>query len=239
MVNSFFRQLALKSTPFSLLGQCILCADPAQTDLDLCSSCCAELPLLNHACQRCALPLTTPSEPLCGECLQSPPPFSRCHASWLFHPPIAQLISGFKYNRQLSYGHTLAKISSKYIVSAYNTQPLPDLIIPTPMHWLRHLRRGHNHSELLAQHYAKHLRLPLTHAVKRSKPTPPQQTLNAQQRKQNLRGAFSVSNQVKDKRIALVDDVMTTGATATEISRCLLRAGASEVHIWCLARTPH
>ncbi|MEE8058380.1 MAG: phosphoribosyltransferase family protein [Pseudomonadales bacterium] len=238
MVNRFFQAFYSKSPPLAVIGQCILCGDCGQPGLDLCRPCSDELPLLSHCCQRCALPLTDGSQNNCGQCLQSPPPFQHTKATWHYSPPIAQLISSFKYNHRYSYGHTLAKIMGFKLASAYTHNNLPDVIIATPLHWYRQLRRGFNQSEQLTQSLAKHLNIPPLRAVKRCKSTPPQQSLNARQRKQNLQGAFTVCADVTGKRLALVDDVMTTGATASEISRCLLKAGAAEIHIWCLARTP-
>lgn len=238
MVNSFFHRLRAYFIRFRPLGRCILCDSHAQPELDICAACAVDLPALGPCCSGCALPMTTNAADLCGQCLLSPPPFSLAIASWLYAPPVAQLIAAFKYEQRLSYGETLAKINAKTLVSTYRQRQLPDLITPTPLHWRRHLQRGFNQSDLLAQHYAKQLNIPLQQLIKRDKATPPQQALNAKQRKQNLSNAFSVCGNVRGKSVALVDDVMTTGATATEISRCLLAAGAREVHIWCLARTP-
>ena len=235
MVNRFFR-------PPALIGQCILCGDAGQPGLDICLPCLRELPVIHHCCQQCALSLSDPASLLCGLCVQNKPPFSRARALWHYQAPIAQLISGFKYNRRYSFGNTLAIIMADSIVSAHlhgeMYRPSPDLIIPTPLHWYRRLRRGFNQSEQLACVLSERLNIPMLRAIKRRKATPPQQSLNAQQRKNNLRKAFEVTDDIRNLHVAVVDDVMTTGATATEISHCLLDAGAREVEIWCLARTP-
>ena len=238
MVNRFFQRLRAL-LPLELPGQCILCGASSNRTLDLCRACEDDLPLISHACTRCALPLTTRSAQYCGQCLQTPPPFERTIAVWHYRPPIAQLISGFKYNNRYSYGQTLVKIMAEQLVSTHYGSHLPDLIVPTPLHWRRQLKRGFNQSQQLAHYLSSRLHVPLALAVKREKMTSPQQSLNARQRRQNLRGAFTVTGNVDGKRLALVDDVMTTGATVTEISRSLLAAGALEIHIWCLARTPH
>ena len=238
MVNRIFRALHTLPPPVTVLGQCVLCGDAGQIGLDMCSPCVADLPTLGPCCPRCAIPLTDKSPDYCGQCLLIPPPFLRTVAAWHYRAPIAQLISGFKYNSHYSYGHTLAKIMTTRLVSAYIKQPFPDLVTAIPLHWTRRLKRGFNQSEQLARHYAKVLDITTAPTVKRCKATAPQQSLDALQRQQNLRGAFSAIADVTGRRIALVDDVMTTGATASEVSRCLLEAGAMEVHIWCLARTP-
>jgi ComF family protein len=242
MVNSFFKRLrSLSQRPGKLWikGQCILCADKGQDTADICQACETDLPRVGHQCLRCALPLTDADQTECGQCLQAPPPFQRTHAPWLYQPPTAQLISAFKYRRHYSCGRTLAIIASASIVSAYKYDRLPDIITPTPLHWYRHLQRGFNQSEHLASVFAKQLHRPMQHLLKRNKATPAQQLLNARKRRQNLRGAFQVIGEVQGKTVAVVDDVMTTGATVSEISQVLLNAGAKEVHIWVLARTPH
>lgn len=239
MVNYFWSRLRPHIALPTLLGQCILCADHAQPALDLCQACEAELPFLGPHCLQCALPLNTIHEHHCGQCLTSPPPFHRSEAIWLYQPPVAQLLSAFKYQKKLSYGHMLAKIASKQIASAYLPSALPEVLCPIPLHWRRHLQRGFNQSELLASRFSCYLDIPLAHHLCRRQSTPPQQGLNAKQRANNLRNVFSVQGDVRDKTIAVVDDVMTTGATAAEASHCLLAAGAKAVHIWCLARTPH
>ncbi len=249
MVNRFFHAF-LRKLPLSLAGQCILCGANNhrncttnalrldRRNLDLCLACENDLPSINHGCQHCALPLAVKSARDCGQCLRSPPPFKRTIAAWPYSPPIAQLISGFKYNRHYSYGQSLGKVLASKLASTYKHNNIPQLIVPTPLHWWRQLQRGFNQSEQLASCLSSQLQVPISRAVKRIKPTPPQQTLNAQQRRHNLQGVFTVTRPVRGKRLALVDDVMTTGATAAEISRCLLSAGALEVHVWCLARTP-
>ncbi|WP_101758319.1 ComF family protein [Oceanicoccus sp. KOV_DT_Chl] len=236
MVNRFFHSIKPLLT-LGQLSQCILCAAHGQQQLDLCTACEQELPWLGHHCQRCALPLSQPSAKECGLCQQHPPPFARTVASFAYGPPIAQMISGLKHNKHYGYGRTLCFINTRMIASAYLHSQLPDLIMPTPLHWSRRLIRGFNQSDLLAQDLSQKLGIPLRHGLIRHKRTPAQQSLNAQQRRRNLRGAFAVKADIVGQRIALIDDVMTTGATVREISQLLIKAGAAEVHVWVLART--
>ena len=238
MVNSLWFRKSTRLSPTSIRGRCILCSGSGQLGLDLCLACEREFPFLGPNCISCALPMTQLDERYCGQCLHSPPAFSRTEAIWEYHPPIAQLISAFKYNRQLSYGNVLFKIAASRFASAYYHSLYPDILTPVPLHWRRRLVRGFNQSELIAQHLAKQLHIPLMRTLKRTKSTASQQSLDANTRRRNLKGAFRVTEHVEGKVIAVVDDVMTTGATAEEISKCLLHAGAKQVHIWCLARTP-
>ncbi len=219
-----------------IVGQCILCAGPGQKGLDLCSRCELELPVLTHCCQQCALPLQEHAA-YCGQCLLCPPPYQHVESPWLYLPPIAQLISRFKYNRQYSVGKILSKMAANRYVSTYIDRELPDLIVPIPLHWTRQITRGFNQSEHLARDYSRRLNIPTKRYLKRCRPTAAQQTLAADQRRRNMKGAFRASGDVSGKLVVVVDDVMTTGATVSEASRCLLEAGAREIHVWCLART--
>lgn len=222
-------------------GQCILCGDCGQQSLDMCPPCEQSLSIIKHCCRTCAMPLLNHSELLCGDCLQHPPPFTHTQAIWTYGFPVAQLIAAYKYQRKLSYGQTLGEIAIRHIEDAYSQRPAPDYIVATPLHWRRQLARGFNQTDMLARHYSNRLQTPLLSGVKRKKLTQPQQSLDARQRKVNLRDAFSIANPkpIKGKLVAVVDDVMTTGATAKELSQTLLDTGAREVHIWVLARTPH
>lgn len=245
MVNRFFTGFDITTWAASrgYPGCCVLCGGRGQQQADLCLCCQLDLPYLIHACHRCALPLADDHENesrplLCGQCLQIPPPYLRTEAVWLYQPPIAQLISGFKYQNQYCYGHTLSRLGLEKIASAYKHDYFPDLVTATPLHWTRRLQRGFNQSERLARYWAGQLGIPYQSCLKRTKATPPQQTLSAADRRRNVRNAFKVCTNVRGRRIAVVDDVITTGATSRELTDCLLTAGAAEVHLWCLARTP-
>jgi len=198
------------------------------------------LPDIGHHCQTCALPISDALDTHCGVCLQSLPPYSRTEACWIYEAPVAQLIAGYKYHRRLSYGITLAKIASIKFASAYIQTKKPDFITATPLHWKRHLYRGFNQCDVLTQYFSQQLQVPIFTHIKRSKPTKKQLLLPAEERQVNLKDVFSIgkSDAIAGKLIAVVDDVMTTGATAKSISQTFLDAGAREVHILVLARTP-
>jgi ComF family protein len=229
MVNRFEQLL--------LPGTCLLCGAYSQRAVDICRACELELPALGPHCQACALPLATSADH-CGNCLRKAPHFTRTHAGWRYQAQVAQLISQFKYHRQHAFGRVLAELLAAQLQAAYALQAFPELLIPTPMHWWRRLRRGFNQSEQLAQQLSLQLQIPLFAHIRRVRHSKAQRTLTAAERQRNLRSAFRVTKALAGQRVALVDDVMTTGATANEISRLLLAAGAAEVHIWCLARTP-
>lgn len=192
------------------------------------------------SCRRCALPLPPHTAALlCGRCLSNPPPFGKAEAPWLYDEYMAFLIQRWKFHREQRLTSLMAEL--------WLDQSAPvaevDLIVPVPLHWRRRWQRGYNQAELLARELL--VRRPQLAAdgmasslLRRNRATPGQSGLDARQRARNLRGAFTVKGRCDNLRIALVDDVLTTGATASEATTALLGAGAREVSIWCLARTP-
>lgn len=230
MVNNWLARLAATVLP----ARCLLCGmDGIATGL--CADCADELPLIQHPCPLCALPLATTDALACGACLTSPPPWRRCVSAMLYAAPADKLVAGLKYHSQLAVARSLAQLLARQI----GAEPGIDLIVPVPLHWRRRWQRGFNQADVIASELARALNIPFNpRALRRTLATPAQQTLPAAQRKRNLRNAFTVTIDVADRRIALVDDVVTTGSTATEITRLLLKAGAASVEVWCLARTP-
>lgn len=240
MVNKWFNYASSLMVPH----YCILCDQscPAGTsNIDLCAGCHEDLPTLPAIhCNICALPLSASETSNCGDCLKKPPSFNKLVAGWLYQHPVDELISQFKYQHKPSHGKVLATLLALDIKLHYGHQPLPQLLIPTPLHWRRRWQRGFNQSELLARPLSKQLDIPISRSLIRQLHTPKQQGQSAQQRKQSLRYAFKVKQKsaLQGLTVAIIDDVVTTTATAEAMSRCLLKAGAAEVHIWCLARTP-
>ena len=244
MVNRLLDRLSFLLFP----GCCLICQGYSQRALDLCRPCQAELPWLLIACPCCAYPVEQTGQ-LCGQCLIKSPSFSRCITLCHYQSPVDGLISQFKYHQRYSYGRVMATLLGQRIDQAYQ-QPchhypldqhaLPDLIAPVPMHWRRKLSRGFNHCEQLAEQLSQQLQRPVFNGLTRIRNSLPQQGLNAEQRRGNLRGAFVVRQPhcIQGLSIALVDDVITTGSTAEALSQLLLNAGAREVHVWSLARTP-
>jgi ComF family protein len=221
-------------------SRCLLCGLAAGQAADICAPCAAGLPRIESHCPHCGLPISAAYP--CGQCLLDPPPYSRCIAPLLYQAPIAQLIARFKYGGQLACGRLLCdellcRLLSEPALSA-------DLIVPVPLHWRRRWTRGFNQAEIIGDELSRTLGIPLrADLLTRSRSTPPQQSLSARQRRRNLRAAFALrgprhGQDLAGLDIALVDDVVTTGATAAEIARLLLTAGARSVQVWCLARTP-
>lgn len=222
-----------------LPNHCLLCGDTSGARL-LCTHCQDPLPKLQqypHLCSCCALPLQTPA-PLCGHCLERKPPFTRSHIAFSYEYPLDYLIHQFKYRRQLASGKLLGELLAEHCRLAER----PDFLVPVPIHWRKRWQRGFNQTELLARRLGKTLQLPVVHALHQTRYHPAQKSLGRRQRQQNLRQSLAINSryamQLRGAHIALVDDVVTTTATARALSELLINAGAQQVDIWALARTP-
>lgn len=212
---------------------CLLCGAPSR-ERAWCDACEAALPYLIPAhCPQCALPAHGGA--VCGHCLQRPPYFDRTVAAFAYDFPVDKLVQALKFNEHLALARSLARTLGLRIVVR------PDGIVPMPLHPARLRERGFNQSLELARHLARQLDIPLlSHAVQRVRDTPPQAGLRWKERKKNLRQAFSCDGAVAGKHIAIVDDVMTTGASLNELAKVLKAAGARDVSAWVVARTlPH
>lgn len=217
---------------------CALCGAPAEADIDLCRACRDELPHNHNGCRRCALPLPAAAErSICGNCRDQPPPFERCLSPLLYRPPLDRLIAGLKFHGQLRYGRLLGELLADYLQRA--RPPAPQLIIPVPLHPSRLRQRGYNQALEIARPLSCRLRIPLAYRIcARQRATPAQAELEKDQRQRNIRGAFVSSAAIHARHVALVDDVLTTGATAGELARLLKSKGVERVELWAVARTP-
>lgn len=221
-------------------ASCLLCETPAH-GLALCTGCLQDLPWNLHACERCAIPL--PEELLiCGECRPRPPPQQYAIAPLRYVFPADSLISRLKYSRQLAHSPLLGQLLLDAVMAM--ERPLPQLILPVPLHPLRLAERGYNQALEIARPLAKALGLPLeTQLVTRVRHTRSQRTLDAKARQHNLDGVFGVNTTRLTSlghptHIAIVDDVMTTGATVGALTTLLQRHGVTDIDVWCVARTP-
>lgn len=172
---------------------------------------------------------------VCGKCLQHPPGFDRTVAAFVYAFPVDKLVQAVKFSGQLVLVHHLADALAERI------SILPDALIAMPLHPARLRERGFNQAQLLAQRVAKKLNVPLlVNACERVRNTSPQSALPWREREENMRHAFACSADLSGKHIAVVDDVMTTGATIAALASAIKRAGAREVSAWAVARTlPH
>lgn len=225
--------------PWLLPHACLLCQQKPQATLDLCVNCDKALPTLSQCCLRCANPLETMGTLTCGICLQRPPPYDRLLAAFHYKAPIDEFILKFKFHEHFESGNTLSQLLYQRIVTQwYRDTPLPSMIIPVPLAKKRLMTRGFNQSIELAKPIANQLsNLTLeTNLCTRVRNTKTQSELPASERAANIRGAFTLTKAVEASHIAIIDDVVTTGNTVSEISRLLKRAGAKRIDVWCCAR---
>lgn len=218
-----------------LPSHCLLCGARGQGALSLCAACEADMPRNTMCCARCALPLESPA-PFCGRCIKRAPPWDAAWVPFRYEWPLAQLEARFKFGGDLAAGRTLSLLWS----ASQAPHDLPDAIVPVPLHGSRLRRRGYNQALELAKPLAKYFGIPLLHdGLRRSRVTQAQTELSAIQRRRNVRGAFVANLGGKTpQRIAVLDDVFTTGATLAECVRVLKRAGVRRVDVWALARAP-
>ena len=220
---------------------CLLCDQRSDTRHALCSPCETELPWLGAQCQICALPL--PAQGLiCGACLKKPPPFDHVEVPWRYAFPLDSLITRFKHHAKWPLGRLLGELLSHHLQHAFeNGLPRPALLVPVPLGKRRLRQRGFNQAGMLATWLGASLNLPVdAHLLRRERETGAQQDLDAAARQRNLRQAFALTEpeRIRGLHLALVDDVLTTGATADSLARLLKKAGAARVDVYCLARTP-
>jgi len=220
--------------------RCLLCDERCEGQ-PLCSPCEADLPWLDGRCTVCAVPL--PSRGLvCGECLKRPPSYDHVEVPWRFAFPVDALITRFKHQARWPYGRLLGERLAHHLEHAFaDGLPRPDLLLPVPLARRRLRQRGFNQAQMLADWLSRPLGIATdARVLDRVLDTPAQQQLDAATRRRNLRQAFAIATgaDVKGRHLALVDDVLTTGATAEALARLLKRAGAERVDVYCLARTP-
>lgn len=223
---------------------CLVCREhvhhePVRSGRDLCAACIDALPWNRQACPHCAIPLPSPIDTpasVCGDCLQHPPPLHVARAACRYDFPLDRLLPRFKFHGDLAAGRLLAQLMHE----AFAHADRPDALIAVPLHRARLRQRGYDQALELAKPLARALRLPLLsdHLV-RDRDTAPQSRLDAVQRRRNLRHAFAVTTKSElPAHVALIDDVMTTGATLHAAAHALQRAGVLRVDAWVCARVP-
>ena len=217
-----------------LPGVCVLCRSQSRRPLDLCAECESDLARNIEPCPRCAGPTPTPGYP-CPSCQLDPPPYHQAVAPYLYRPPLTRLIQGLKRGNGLLEARILAHLCR----NAFAADPPPDIVVPVPLTWRRRVRRGYNQAALLARRIVANRGLRVDYrSVRRIRHTAPQRSLDAAARRRSLQGAFRCHERLADADVAIVDDVLTTGATAAEVARSLLAVGAKRVRVWTVARTP-
>ncbi len=224
--------------------RCLVCGEAGVRGHDLCVQCQDALTWNRSACARCAIPTPEPVA-FCGRCLKKPPPLDRTLATFRYGFPVDNLLPRFKFHHDLAAGRELAEAMHAMLMDAIANNPLhiganrPQALIAVPLHSQRLRQRGYNQALELAKLLSKTFAIPLLRdGLRRIRDIAPQSELGALARRRNPRGAFAVGADSLPVHVALIDDVMTTGATLYECARVLKRAGVQQVDAWVAARVP-
>ena len=216
---------------------------PKAGDLFICAACLEKISfLVTPLCSACGTPFVTEngSDHLCGACLKFPP-FHTCRSATLFDGPVQELIHRLKYGYRVHLSQPLGLLTAGAL-APFCSQAAPGLIVPVPLHRKRLRQRGFNQSQLIGAELAKQWKLPLEFGnLRRVRWTEPQTSLDAADRRDNVRGAFAVRDprRLEGKRVLLVDDVYTTGSTIRACAEPLREAGAAAVFVVTVARSVH
>lgn len=215
--------------------RCPVCNRDAHASraVPICTVCWESIqPYNGHACRQCGLPTSSAHTDLCQTCLVDPPPFTRALSYGIYEGVLKEAIHLLKFNKHRRLAKPLAEL-----LAALNLAGA-DALIPVPVHLNQLRQREFNQTALIAKHLGKLIRIPLMiDGLKKMKDTAAQIDVDRKERLRNLRKAFAASDAVRGKRIILVDDVITTGATVRECAQTLTKAGAAEVIVVALARS--
>lgn len=221
--------------------RCLACGCVVERPGALCPDCWEAVDFIAPPlCAACGYPFAfaMEAEALCPECIRDRPAYDRARAVMTYDDASKRLLLGFKHGDRTdgapAYAAWMARAGAALVAEA-------DLILPVPLHWLRLFRRRYNQSALLAQALARRCGLPVaTGLLRRTRNTPPQGHLPRGARRRNVAGAFAAAPgaraRLEGRRVLLIDDVLTTGATVEVCARLLKRQGAAAVDVLVLAR---
>lgn len=236
MIANGFRKINSGLLP----GLCVLCGTNTE-ETALCEPCRRELPWLQNPCPHCGLTgggSVSATPLICGQCLQNPPPYQSTLALFDYLSPIDHCILSLKFHQKLEFAKILGELLAERVARHYLGKALPQLLIPVPLHKRRLRERGFNQALEIARPMAKQLRIPLEeYHCTRVVPTPPQSHESAEQRRKNLHQAFRVRQKLSVDHVAIIDDVVTTGSTVSELAVELQKNGVKRVDVCCIVRT--
>ncbi len=235
LVPAPFSGLFSRSRLTDVRQDCVLC-DAADARV-ICAPCMAGLPRSSTVCPGCAAPMASAASGMCGACLRAPHAFDATVAAFQYQYPLDRLVQSYKFNANLALVDFFTGALAAAVKAQSAAAPPPVTIVALPLANGRLATRGFNQSALIADQLGRRLGLAVAHsAMLRVRETPPQAGLSKAARLKNIKGAFDCVDDVAGKHIALVDDVMTTGATLSEAAGVLKKAGAVRVDAWVLAR---
>ncbi len=237
----FLKKLISYIIQFFLPYHCIMCLESSNQQRDICYACQRRLPYIQYACRQCGYILHTATLALCGQCIKQPPHFDCTVAAFYYDHPVDLWLKQFKFHKKALYARILTEIYAEKLALIFSdcNNIKPEALIPVPLHWRRLSQRGFNQAHIIAYYLSKKLHIPILKAsyVKRIKHTQAQSQLELKKRRHNLDQAFNVQKLPKIVRVAIVDDILTTGSTVNELAKQLKKNGVQHVAIWALART--
>ena len=240
--KNIFKTLFRNVIVYLFPPQCPYCEKIIDSEQILCDECFHKIHFI-HApkCYWCSVPLPietdTGEKMLCAKCLSKRPLYDMARSAFVYDIFSRQLILKFKYYDRTDLRHILVHYLLKAGIDLFDKT---DLVIPVPMYWLRRLKRQYNQSAVLAELLARKIHKEYNGSVLyRTHHTESQTHKTAKERKQNLTDAFQVRNAelIQGKRILLIDDVLTTGATAESCAKVLKKNGAKAVYVLTMARS--
>lgn len=218
-----------------------MCERSAQPGLDLCKHCEKKFLTIINPCTKCGIPIADPSLKECGNCIINKSNFRLTVAPYIYKEPISHLIHGFKYHDNHLFGSILGKLLAikvnNYYVKHVARCDWPVAVIPVPLHPIRLFQRGFNQSNILAHYICKTLKIPMQDCITRKLATKPQNGLSQKQREKNVKDAFSTNTSFKNKNIAIIDDVITTGSTSHSLYKTLKINQAKNIDRLAIAKT--
>lgn len=227
--------MGLFNTILAFPSRCDLCGVVGHLQECLCQECLLDLPAQGNACMVCGKP-TPVAVAQCGNCLADPGIADRTVVAYQYRYPLDALIKRFKYKHEIRLAVPL--VSALALRLKRDAWPLPEVMIPVPLHNRRLYQRGYNQAILICRALAVHIEVPQdTGLVYRARDTLPMFRLDAKERESNIAGAFVLKQPCRYRSVAIVDDVITSGSTTRELARLLRQAGVSRIEFWALART--
>ena len=219
---------------FALPPRCPRCPALVAEPHHFCPDCWSEVAFLVGGCETCGQPLEGTDAKLCAVCLAKPPVIDRTRAAVAYDAIARDLALKLKYGRRVGLARTMARY-----MAAHRTDWDEPLLVPVPLHWRRLWWRGFNQAGLLARELGRVWRVPVDPlALVRTRATRPLKGMDPAARRQAVKGAFAVREplRIKDRTVLLVDDVLTSGATAEACAKALKKAGAARVELISWAR---
>lgn len=234
-MNSLLK--TLRNTISTLLPHhCPLCE--RQSETYVCQRCIDLLEPLHSGCDVCSEPLPTNSISLCPNCQQQSPFFDKSCCAFIYNRDFSDMLARFKEGGDRNMGRILTNLLAQQLEQQQRASTI-EALVPIPMHHSRYWTRSFNHSERIAAQLSKRLKRPLAPLLKKEKRSEQQKKLNRKERELNLASSYRLTKpNFAYSRLAIIDDVITTGATANLMSKLLKENGATYVEVWALARTP-